>query len=83
MYDVYLFIGCRTLPELDELMQKVPALADPDVQKRMLQRSPGPGFLKLDLTYEVATTLLPLLRSRKANGYVIPAAYRKPEISYA
>jgi hypothetical protein len=82
-YDVYLFIGCRTLPELDDLIQKVPALADPTVQKRILQRSPGPGFLSLDLTSDVATPLLKLLKSRQANGYVVLADYRRPRITPA
>ena|SRR5579859_6331313 len=81
MYDIYLFIGCRTLPELDDLIQKAPALADPTVQKRILQRSPGPGFLKLDLASDVATTLLKLLKSRKANGYVVLSDYRQPRIT--
>src|SRR5450631_3512851 len=81
MYDVYLFIGSRTLPELDELIQKAPALADPAIQKKILQRSPGPGFLKLDLAHDVATTLLQLLKSRKANGYVVLSTYRRPEIT--
>jgi hypothetical protein len=81
MYDLYLFMGCRTLPALDELLQTMPAVADPAVQKRILQRSPGPGFLKLDLTHENATTLLRLLKSGKANGYLIPSAYRQPGIT--
>ncbi len=60
------------------LYQKIPALDDPDVQKRILQRSPGPGFLQLDLTHDVAITILQLLKSHRANGYVIPSAYRQP-----
>jgi hypothetical protein len=81
MYDLYLFMGCRTLPELDDVVQTVPTLTDPTVQKRILQRSPGPGFLQLDLTHDVAITLLQLLKTRKANGYIIPSAYRQPGIA--
>jgi hypothetical protein len=81
MYDIYLFIGCRTLPALDDLVQRAPALADPAVQKRVLQRSPGPGFLKLDLAEDVATALFQRLRSGKANGYVVSSAYRQPGVT--
>jgi hypothetical protein len=81
MYDVYLFIGCRTQPVLDDLVQQVPMLADPVLQKRILQRSPGPGFLNLDLASGVATTLMQRLKSREANGYVVLSAYRQPRIN--
>jgi hypothetical protein len=81
MYDLYLFVGSRTLPELDDLVQQVPVLADPDLQKRMVQRSPGPHFLRLNLPVEVAATLMQRLESRKASGYMLPSAYRHPTVS--
>ena len=81
MYDLYLNAGSRALPELNDLIQVAPALADSGLQKRMLQRSPGSHFLGLDLSIDVATTLMKRLKSHKASGYIVPSAYRHPKIT--
>ena len=81
MYDLYLSLGCRTLPDLEALTQKVPMLADPALHTRILKRSPGPGFLGLDLPDTIAVSLLQRLKSAKASGCRLPSAYRLPLIS--
>ena len=81
LYDLYLFRGSRTLPELDKLIKQAPVLADPDLQKRMVQRSSSPGFLGLDLHLGIAATLVKLLKANKADGYFLPSAYRQPKIT--
>ena len=35
-YDIYLSMGCRDLPDLEDLFQDVPLLADPAFQKKFL-----------------------------------------------
>ena len=81
MYDIYLSMGCRILPDFKDLLQEASILTDPAVITQILQRSPGPGFLGLDLNRQVAGTLLQLLKSTKASGYIVDAAYRKPSIT--
>src|SRR5437773_2368390 len=78
MYDLYLSLGCRTLPDLEALTPKVPMLADLALHTRILKRSPGPGFLGLDLPDTLAVSLLRRLKSAKASGCRLPSAYRQP-----
>ncbi len=79
MYDVYLFTGVSTGAVLAELVFSVPELNNSALQER-IQR-PAPGFLQLDLDAERVVSLLRGLRAAKAVGYIVPAAYRQPEIS--
>lgn len=78
MYDIYLITGCRALPELEDLAEQVPAVADPSLQERLLQRRPGAGFLGLDLPLDLARTLMRRLISQRASGYPLSVAYRQP-----
>ena len=82
LYDIYLITGCRALPDIKDLIQQVPALADSSLQERLLQKRPGPGFLGLDLPHELAQTLMQRLTSQRASGYALPTTYRQsPKIS--
>ncbi len=81
MYDLYLFMGCRTLPDLEDLAQTVPALVDLALQTRILRRSPAPGFLRLDLPADGAVNLFQRLRSAGALVYLLSSAYRQPLIT--
>lgn len=81
MYDIYLSMGGRALPDLNDLMRAVPALAEPQMQQKIVQRSPKPGFLGLDLTSDQAKTLMQRLKAQKAVGYPVPSAYRQPKIT--
>jgi len=34
MYDIYLSMGCRELPALEDMEEQLPAVADPAFQQR-------------------------------------------------
>jgi len=81
-YDIYLSMGCQTLPDFGDLVQEAPVLADPALHARMLQDKPRPGFLGLDLSRSTATKVLQALKAAKACGYRINSVYRrKPTIT--
>jgi hypothetical protein len=81
LYDIYLTMGCRALPTVSDLIDAAPSISDPLVQQKMLQRSPRPGFLGLDLPRDLAATLMQRLTSQRAVGYPVPSAYRQPQIT--
>lgn len=82
MYDIYLSMGCRELPILDDLVTQIPMLADPALQQKILTGSPHhPGFLGLDLPEELAQALFRRLKSKRAGGSWLPSAYRQPRVS--
>ncbi|MDQ2717143.1 MAG: hypothetical protein M3Z08_19750 [Chloroflexota bacterium] len=66
------------MPDITDLVQQVPALADSSLPERLLQKRPGPGFLGLDLPHDLARMLLQRLTSQRASGYAIPVTYRQP-----
>ena len=80
-YDIYLSMGCQTLPDFGDLVQEAPVLADPALHARMLQHRPRPGFLELDLSRSTATEVLQALKAAKACGYRVDSAYRKTNIT--
>jgi hypothetical protein len=80
-YDIYLSMGCRALPDIDNILPAIPALSDAQIQQKIVKRSPGPGFLGLNLTHEQAMVLLQRLKSQKAAGYPVLAAYHEPKIT--
>lgn len=79
MYDIYLSAGCRSLPDLGDLLRRVPKLAEAALQEKLLARHPG--FLELDVSEQDALALLERLRGSKARGQVVPAGYRTPSVS--
>lgn len=82
MYDIYLSIGCRSLPNLEDLVQEVPVLTGAAFQEKLLTPSPHrPGFLGLNLPETVARKLLVRLRYARALGEIVPSAYYHPKIS--
>ena len=81
LYDIYLTMGGRALPPMSDLIDVAPSLSASLFQQKMLQRSPRPGFLGLDLPYNLAVTLMQRLITQKAVGYPVPAAYRQPQIT--
>ncbi|GHO48679.1 hypothetical protein [Ktedonospora formicarum] len=78
MYDLYLLLECQTVPDVQDLVQQVPALSDPSLQLKMFQRASRPGFLGLDLSEEMAKTLLQRLTYAGALAQRHPSAYRHP-----
>lgn len=81
-YDVVLVNGCTSTPRLDDLVERVPALADPDVQTRMLGwRQHWPDFLGLDLPQSLALVVYARLKRAGAHGGVDLAAYRTPRVT--
>lgn len=82
MYDIYLSGGCRTLPDLEDLVGEIPVLLDPIFQQKLLTPSPRrPGFLGLDLPEPLAKALFQRLKSTRAVGLWLLSAYRQPRIS--
>jgi hypothetical protein len=82
MYDIHLSMGCRTLPDLKDLVGEIPVLTNPTFQQKLLMPSPPrPGFLGLDLPEPLVKTLFQRLKSTRAVGYWVPSAYRQPHIS--
>ena len=81
MFDIYLYEGCwTTSPNLDDLVEQIPALNNPDLRARTEKWRPG-GFLGLDLPESMARTLLDRLLGAKARGQMVPSAYREPKVS--
>lgn len=78
LYDLYLTAGCAVEPPLADLLGTIPGLADAAVRARLLQHTPGPGFLRLDLSAGAARALLDRLMRAEARGEMVPAAYRHP-----
>lgn len=82
MYDIYLSMGCRELPILDDLIPQIPMLAEPALQQKILTGSPHrPGFLGLDLPEEPAQALFQRLLPTRAGGSWLLSAYRQPYVS--
>lgn len=81
MYDIYLFTCCRTLPDLDDLIEMIPFLEEPGVQARLLDCSHVPGELGLDLPLQLAQQLLERFCVVKSEGYLFPSAYHSPKVS--
>jgi hypothetical protein len=83
-YDIYLSVGCQTLPDFGDLVQEAPMLADPALLARIFPYEYGrrPGFLGFDLSYSRAAKVLQALKATKAGGYRVEAVYRrKPNIT--
>lgn len=88
LFDVYLYSGCQTLPDLMDLAARAPAIADPRVRERILNvpapdQTHGPAPLWLDLPEDLAVALLDRLfqAGHGANGEVAPNSYRTPKYS--
>ena len=88
LFDVYLYSGCQTLPDLMDLAARAPAIADPRVRERILNvpapdQTHGPAPLWLDLPEDLAVALLDRLfqAGRGAHGEVAPNSYRTPKYS--
>ena len=82
LYDIHLSMGCRTLPDMKDLVGEIPSLNDPAFQQKLLIPSPAnPGFLGLDLPEPLAKKLFHHLKSTRAVGYWLPSIYRQLHIS--
>ena len=79
MYDTYLYRGCKRLPNLDDLRQQIPELADSLIQQRLIE--PSPGFLGFSLPISNAQALLRVLGRASARGLYVPSAYRQPQVT--
>src|SRR5215211_7639508 len=76
MFDVYLLKGCKSLPKLDDLVDRLPGLSNREVRENLLGDSPG--FLGFNLPFEIARTLIRRLKytESRALGRIIPIKYR-------
>lgn len=81
MYDIYLGFTLRKLPEVSDLIQEVPLLADPAFQNKVLKRSRSPGALGLELPKDLARRLLERFKTMRPEGYYFPSAYHQPRIT--
>jgi hypothetical protein len=82
MYDIHLSMGCRSLPDMKDLVGEIPVLNNSAFQQKLLIPSPSrPGFLGLDLPEPLAKALFQRLKSTRAAGYWLLSAYREPRIS--
>lgn len=83
MYDIYLFTGVHMLPPHDELVHLVPVFNEPTAleqfDERIQQRTPR--FLQLNLAAQDILHVFQYVRKGKAVGYILPIAYREPQIS--
>lgn len=91
-YDLYLQTVCRAHPDLDDLLEVIPRLATADVQSKLkpvpfppkgvLRRHPPrPGFLGLSLPQAQAHELSRRLAIVRAQGEILPVAYRSPKVT--
>ncbi|GCE23119.1 hypothetical protein KDK_69190 [Dictyobacter kobayashii] len=69
------------MPDMTGLVEQIPALADPLVQSRIVQRETQPGFLGLNLPSSLASTLLECLIVAEASACRLPVAYRQPSLT--
>jgi hypothetical protein len=76
MYDIYLANGCKSFPDLSDLVDSFPELGTFQFQRRLLSASPE--FLGLNLTIDVARKLIRRFKytEAKGRGMIIPAKYR-------
>ncbi|HTK05721.1 MAG TPA: hypothetical protein VL485_01010 [Ktedonobacteraceae bacterium] len=81
MYDVYLKATLLQAPEISDLVQAVPSLIDPALQRRIVSRSCVPGALGLELSKEMARRLLERFIAAGSEGYYFPASYHHPPLS--
>ena len=82
LYDIHLSMGCRTLPDMKDLVGEIPSLNNRVFQQKLLIPSPAnPGFLGLDLPEPLAKKLFHHLKSTRAVGYWLPSIYRQLHIS--
>lgn len=83
MYDIYLFSGIRVAPEIEDLEASLSASEQTIDLERFQEcaRQDAPHFLLLDLDAQDSIKVFRWLRRGKAQGYILPAAYRHPRIS--
>jgi hypothetical protein len=81
MYDVYLKATLLKAPEVSDLVQAIPLLMDPSVQRRMWSQSGVPEGLRLELPKDLARVLLERFVAADCEGYYFPVAYHHPRLS--
>jgi hypothetical protein len=81
VYDLFLYEGCRSRPDLSELADTLPILRTEAFLERVT--SPFPGFLELSLEKEVVLQLARALKSSGKLGLYLLEGYRTPTISEA
>jgi hypothetical protein len=80
MFDLYLYQGCTAPPDVNDLVDQIPAAQDPGLYAKLQEWRPG-GFLGLDLPEDVAHAFLLRLKRAGARGHMALSAYRDPKIS--
>lgn len=81
LYDVCLYASCNTLPEVSDLFQDIPLLANSTFQNRLVERSRTPGVLGLELPAELTERLFGRFKAVGSEGYCFPAAYHHPRLT--
>jgi hypothetical protein len=79
MFDIYIAKGCRVLPEMSDLFDAHPELAEQKLHRLILSESPG--FLGLNLPLDIARKLTQRLKYSETRALcpIIPARYRDNE----
>ncbi|MBX7222701.1 MAG: hypothetical protein K1Y36_22325 [Blastocatellia bacterium] len=77
MFDVFIGVGCREVPDWGNWLEVIPELGQPDFHPRLLH--PAQGFLGLNLDQSIATELLEFLGKFGGKGFVMPIRYRDPQ----
>ena len=80
-YDIYLNAHFDSPPEVSDLIQKAPLLADPTFQSRLMNRSYSLGALGLELSEDLAAHLFERFKAAGSEGYCFPAIYHHPRIT--
>lgn len=92
-YDIYLHSVCRVRPDVDDLLATIPMLRESAIQAKLTpppnptslqmpqRHPPKPGFLGLTLEEAQARELLRRLVAVRAQGEILPVAYRSPNIT--
>ncbi|HEU4327338.1 MAG TPA: hypothetical protein VFS21_29645 [Roseiflexaceae bacterium] len=76
MYDIYLFSGCNSIPEMEEIQRILPDV-DIDFLISRIQM-PSPGFLGVKLDKERAILFLKTIETYLAQGIYLPYSYSTP-----
>ena len=69
LYDIHLSMGCRTLPDMKDLVGEIPSLNNPVFQQKLLIPSPAnPGFLGSGSPRTFGKKAIPSFEIDKSSG---------------
>jgi len=80
LFDIRLSKGCKTAPDLGDLPDLIPELADKRFYATLFDKNPG--FLSLNIPEELARKLVRRLLTARAQAGIIPVRYRDREPIY-